>query len=694
MKSKSQLEASGIRMRKLFSSGIVIYMVVWVMCVPIAGAAAANGKKHFKEGIHYAQARRWDKAAERLALAVAEEPSNIEYQLHLQSALVNAAIMYVDLGDRLAAGKDYNAAYRAYQQAYAFDAANVNTLVKMRHMLEAQGTTSPLPSAEIPAQRFDTPATTVPTSSGGEPAPDTAQTQKPLASFRRDKRTDVIFQNANLLGAIVQIAQSMHLNVAFEQQAELTIKSRPLNVELRDVTVPEALEIILQTNNLMYSQVGRRTIVITMDSPQNRMRLEQMAMRKFFIKNADINDLKSTIAGTIGTKQILASKQLNVLVVRDSKANLDLIGSMIDSLDKSKAEVLIDISLYEVSQNDLLQLGNQFLATGTATSGPSLSSDGGVGQQRGLVGTAVRTLKGPLSFGLGLPTSTLSFFQDRGKAKLLAFTQVHVLDNEQHQVRIGQRVPVKTGSSAVLSLGSTSTATTNPATGTPTTPTSSGLGTVDNIQYENVGLNIDMQPQVFDDEVQVKMKIESSSVDRSTGDLTPSFNQRTMSSVARIRDGQTTMIAAISRTEDSRQVKGLPFFGSIPILGRLFSTPATSNQQNHVVITVTPHILRRADIREEDRLTKDAGRGADSSQQLTLQEIINRADEDDERQNRAVALEAGHEKDAMPRLSESKPAEKEPSTRGATGIDPGGIVKNSPAPAIPGPTVRPAKSIP
>ena len=50
-----------------------------VMCVPIVGIAAAGGKKHFQEGIQYAQAKRWDKAAERLALAAAEEPANIEY---------------------------------------------------------------------------------------------------------------------------------------------------------------------------------------------------------------------------------------------------------------------------------------------------------------------------------------------------------------------------------------------------------------------------------------------------------------------------------------------------------------------------------------------------------------------------------------------------------------------------------------
>ena len=661
-------------MRKLYSSGRVIYILIWVMCIPHAGNAGTNGKKYFKEGMQYAQAKRWDKAAERLALAVAEEPSNIEYQLHWRLALVNASILYVELGDRLGAQKDYNAAYRAYQQAYAFDAVNVNTLIKMRHMLEALEpiASSPVPGTSVQTSGIMDTTTLV---SGPEPVRGSAETAKPPASQRMGKRTDVVFQNGNLLAAIVQIAQSMHLNVAIDQQVEIGMKGRTLSIELRDVSPSEALEIILQTNNLMYSQVGRRTVVISMDSLQNRMRFEQMALRKYYIWNADLNDLKATIAATIGSKQIVASKQLNTLVVRDSKANLDLIGSMIESLDKSKAEVLIDISLYEVSQNDLLQLGNQFLAmTETATSGPSLKVAGGVGQQAGLVGTAVRTLKGPLSFGLGLPTSTLSFFQDKGKAKLLAFTQVHVLDNEQHQVRIGQRVPVKTGSSALLSLGSTSTSTTTPTGGT-TTPNSNGLGTVDNIQYENVGLNIDMQPQVFGDEIQVKMKIESSSVDRSTGDLTPSFNQRTMSSMARIRDGQTTMIAAISRTEDSRQVKGIPFFGQIPILGRLFSTPTTSNQQSHVVITVTPHILRRADIRDEDHLTKDAGRGADANQQLTIQEILNLADDEDARQNRAT-LAAEREKNATPKQPESKPAVQEPSTRNASGSEAGGIVKN------------------
>jgi general secretion pathway protein D len=614
-------------------SALLLAVVITLLIEGTVPAYGGDGKKYFKQGVEFAENKQWDKAAERLALAVAEEPANVEYQLHLQRALVNAAVLLVERGDRLAAQKDYNAAYNAYRQAYAFDVTNEVAAMKMRRMQEAQGI--PLakpPVAATSATTTDNAASVAVavTAANGKGANRASADQAATRPAARPARTDVIIHNGSLLGIIEQIAQTIHLNVAFDQQVEAMMKSKTFSIELRDVTASEALEIILQINNLMYVQVGLRTIVITMDTPANRARYEPMAVRTFFIKNADLNDLRAAVASTVGSKQIVASKQLNALVVRDSRANLELIEAMIASLDKSKAEVLIDINLYEVSKNDLLQLGNQL--TGTSSKGISLSNLGGINQQSSVLGAAARTLTGPFGFALGMPASTLSIFQDKGKARLLASTQVHVLDNEQHQIRIGQRVPVKTGASAVVALGST----------TGTTATSNGLSAIDSIQYENVGLNIDMQPQVFEDEVQVKMKIESSSVDRSTGDLTPSFNQRTMSSVARIKDGQTTMIAGVSRTEDSRQAKGLPLIGLIPILGRFFTTPATNNQQSDVVITVTPHILRRADITSSDHLAIDAGRGADASRQLTIQQIITLANEVERQQN--LIADAGAEK--------------------------------------------------
>src|SRR4029079_145472 len=112
--------------------------------------------------------------------------------------------------------------------------------------------------------------------------------------------------------------------------------------------------------------------------------------------------------------------------------------------------------------------------------------------------------------------STISFFQDRGKAKLLASTQVHVIDGESNTVRIGQRVPIQTAS--LPTFGNVSDSSRNRANNqagvadfTGGLNNAFGVG-IPQIQYENVGLNIDVKPTVFEDEVQMTLKIESTSV--------------------------------------------------------------------------------------------------------------------------------------------------------------------------------------
>jgi general secretion pathway protein D len=145
------------------------------------------------------------------------------------------------------------------------------------------------------------------------------------------------------------------------------------------------------------------------------------------------------------------------------------------------------------------------------------------------------------------------------------------------------------------------------------------------------------------------MKIESTSLDRSTGNFTPSFNQRTMSTMARVKDGQTTMVAGVSQDEQAKGVKGIPIIGLIPILGRFFATPTTTDRQSDVIITVTPHILRRADITEQDHLARLAGDQQSATNQLRIDQILYLA-ELDEAQPNPIA-----ENPAAPAAPETKP---------------------------------------
>jgi len=621
-----------------------IALTVALMLAAPLGAFAADGKKHFNNGLKFEENRQWDKAAQEFALAVSEKPSNVEYTLHLQRALVSAAIMLVERGDSLVDKKDYNAAYNAYRQAFSYDPTNELALVKMRRMLEVQGLpTDNLPKIGDPAgPSYKPKAENLKASStGGAAILPTSQMkiQMPGIPGRRFSKTDVIYRDTNILTAIEQLAQMMKLNVVFDQMVVNQMKMIKITLELRDVTYPRALEMILKTNNLMYAQLDSRTIVVASDNPQQRMKYDAYAVRTFYIKNADIDQVKGAITGALSAQTKMTTvKQLNAIVVRDTPANLEVIENMIDSLDKSKAEVLIDVNIYEVSKNDLLQIGNQFTTEAGSGNTVTLGALGGIGGEaiRGSVG---RALIGPAGFALGLPNSSISFFQNKGKAKLLASTQIHVLDNEANTVRIGQRVPIQTAS--LPSYSNVSNQTAKQAanqSGVGLNDLSLGLGGafgvgIPQIQYENVGLNLDITPNVYEDDVQMKMKIETTSVDSSTGKFTPTFNQRTMSSVARVKDGQTTMVAGVSQNNESKTVKGVPLIGLIPILGRFFATPETTNTQNDVVITVTPHILRRADITEKDHLAKLSGDGVNATNQLKIEQILFLADQEDAQQS-------------------------------------------------------------
>src|SRR5205085_5294181 len=182
--------------------------------------------------------------------------------------------------------------------------------------------------------------------------------QLPSVPGKRFSRTDVVYRDTPLLSAIEQLAHTMKLNVIFDQQVVNMMRQQKVNVELRDVTYPHALEMILKTNMLMYAQLDARTIVVASDNPTSRMKYEPYSVRTFYIKNADIADVKTAIQGSLNTKSVTPVKQLNALIVRDTPANLELIESMINSIDKAKAELLIDINIYELSRNDLVSIGH------------------------------------------------------------------------------------------------------------------------------------------------------------------------------------------------------------------------------------------------------------------------------------------------------------------------------------------------
>lgn len=588
---------------------VTVLAIVCMLGGPVA-VRAGNGRKQFREGLDNEQAERWERASEQFALALAEDPSNTEYKLHYLRSVSSASIMFTQQGDKFFEQKDYNAAYQAYRKAYSYDPTNELSGAKMKYSMKLLGMEPEKESNpnDIVRARYER---------------DDASIVVPKS---RKVYTDVIYHNSSLRQVIDSLAESLGLNVIYDKDFK---DEKNIDFEVRNVTKAKALEMLLFTNKYFYVQADSRTLIIAPDQPPNRARYQNLAVKTFMIRNADVGEVRTLIQQIVATKYLVANKQQNSLTVRDTPANLELIQTVIDSIDKDRAEVLIDVNLYEVDHSDLLQLGNQFnvATSGAASTGSLATFFGGVGQADALRSVTPAGFYGPIGLALSLPTSTLTAFQSKGKTRLLNAAQVHVLDNEQHTIRIGQRVPIQTASY----VGTSTTVVTGNGGGNNQNNQNQNVSTLGGpatqYQYENVGLNIDMQPVVREDMVQIKMKLETSDVAEGAGiGGNPIFTQRQMSSVASIKNGQTTLIAGVSSVTRSDSVQGLPLISLLPGIGRLFATPKNQKKVVDLVITVTPHIIRSPVYREEDNRAIPAGSSTAPDRQISIEEIVYRAE--------------------------------------------------------------------
>jgi general secretion pathway protein D len=167
------------------------------------------------------------------------------------------------------------------------------------------------------------------------------------------------------------------------------------------------------------------------------------------------------------------------------------------------------------------------------------------------------------------------------------------MDNEKASLKIGDRIPIATGSFAPGSVGGIS----------PLVSTQ--------FQYIDVGVNVDITPHIHSDkEVTLKMSLEVSSVDGETtiGGITqPNIGQRRIEQQARLGDGEVNLIAGILTDSESTSLSGYPLLSRVPILKYLFAQEDKQRQQNEIVFAITPHIVRAQDITEQNLRLVDVG---------------------------------------------------------------------------------------
>jgi general secretion pathway protein D len=235
---------------------------------------------------------------------------------------------------------------------------------------------------------------------------------------------------------------------------------------------------------------------------------------------------------------------------------------------------------------------NSTTTTGTTNSG----AGGSVTSSSGTGGINLNTL-GNLNatdFQVTIPSANLSAVMGDTDTKMLQNPQVRALDNQKATLKIGERVPVATGSfqPGIGGVGI------NPLVNTQ-------------FQYLDVGVNIDVTPHVHADrEVTLKITMEISSVvgQSSIGGISqPIIGQKKIEHEIRLRDGESSLIGGIMDDSQTRSLAGIPGLAQIPILGYFFGQRTQDHSQDETVFAITPHIIRGTTVSELNQRAIDIG---------------------------------------------------------------------------------------
>lgn len=520
--------------------------------------ASCSGYRGFREAQHAELVGDWDTAVLRYMELVTQDPADLRYRAGLLRARTQAAHAHFEEGRKLQeAGRDRDAMLEM-QRAVQLDPTNqyaLTELEKLREKIETSG----LEPRTISQMKDDARA--------AEPMP-------PTLSPLSDDPVSFDFPNATFMEVYRAIGQAFGINIVFDTRLR-DAPVGPEGIELRDVTAVEGLEILMHSLGHFYRVLDERTIMILQDTQQNRQRFEDRIIQTFFLSNSDVSDVMTILRSLLNTRFIATNERLNAIAMMDSVEKVKIAQRLIEQNDKAKAEVVIDVELLQIDTSKLQELGMSLDANRLG-----ISLDIG-GEEVPLRMSDVESLN-QNNWVLTVPGFLFDFVKTATDAQTLAKPQVRITEGEEASFSIGDRVPIP-----VTSFNTANTA-------------GSNIVPITSYQYQNVGIEVDITPRVHhNEEVSLELTIEVSNV---SGDIQgqPIIGSRNINTSIRLRDGETNFLAGLIRTSESTGQSGIPGLSEIPVLGRLFSRRSTDNKRTDIVLTLTPHIIRRADIREED----------------------------------------------------------------------------------------------
>ena len=579
-------------MRKVTASLTILFLFAAFL------SAAESAKTLFQKGAKAEARQDYEAAFEFYKAAYQQKPDELKYRVPYERTRMLAGASKIKRGQKLRDQGSLQEALTLFQQALEIDPSNDLAAQEIRRteMMMQKGGPGGGQASSAPANRRDEDDPLRKRLEGATSPVALAQfPDSPITALEMTDDSKVEYETIGKLAGI---------NVLFDPD----YTSRRLAIKLKNVSLQEALDILALESRTFWRPVTPNTIFVAQDTQAKRRELEQNVIKTFYLGNVsgptDLQDIVNAIRTVLEVQRIQQIPSQSAIVVKGTPDQLALAAKMIDDIDKSKPEVIVDVWVAQVRRDKLRNLGitppqNMTVAlqgtnttsTGTGT-GTTTTSGGGLNfnDLQHLNSTNYAVTIDPLK--------AVALFSD-ADTKIMQNPKIRATDTEKATLTIADKIPIATGSFGTpLGIGT-------------------GVGSVGvNTQftYTDVGVKMEITPRVHPDgQITLKTSLEISNLNGSQtiGGITqPIISTRKVEHTIRLMDGETNLLGGILEVQDTSSTGGTPFLGEIPLLKYLFSSTQKEHITNELVFVLVPHIVRSQELNDLNRRAFDVGTGS------------------------------------------------------------------------------------
>ena len=561
-------------------------------------SAADSAKALFQKGVRAEAQQDYEAAFEFYKAAYQQKPEELKYRVPYERTRMLAAATKVKRGQKLRDQGNLQDALTLFQQAIEVDPSNDLAAQEIRRtqlmMQKAASGPGEAASSPPPRREEEDPLRKRLENASG-PVSLSQIPDVPLSALEMNNEDSKVLYET--------IGKLANINVLFDPD----YTSRRLSLRLQKVNLQEALDILALESRTFWRPVTPNTIFVAQDTQAKRRELEQNVVKTFYLGNVsgptDLQDIVNAIRTVLEVQRIQQIPSQSAIVIKGTPDQLALASKMIDDIDKSKPEVIVDVIVAQVRRDKLRNLGI------TPPQNANVTLQGTNTTSSGSGGTTSTNSSASLNFNdLQHLNSTnyavtidsvkaVALFSD-ADSKIMQSPRIRATDNEKATLTIADKIPIATGSFGTpLGVGT--------AVG--------AVGVNTQFTYTDVGVKMEITPRVHPDgQVTLKTSMEISNLNGSQtiGGITqPIISTRKVEHTIRLADGETNLLGGILEVSEQKTTSGTPFLGEIPILKFLFTSTSKEHVTNELVFLLIPHIVRSQELNDLNRRVYDVGTG-------------------------------------------------------------------------------------